>query len=196
MIYMKVRVRFIHILGILHKSLAKVGILAAVAVAFLDRSKFDMPIRVIAKNKKAYFDYEILQSLESGIVLQGSEVKSIRAGRVNLKDSFIKIIRGEAFLFNAHISFLQTTYTHFKPNERRERKLLLHKKEIDKLFGSVSKESLSIVPLNIYFNQKNKIKLCIALVRGKKLHDKRESIKKKMLEREARAHMKSYGKKL
>lgn len=155
-----------------------------------------MQTKLIAKNKKAYFDYEILETLESGIVLQGSEVKSIRAGRVNLKDSFIRIVHGEAFLFNAHISFLEHTYTYFKPNERRERKLLLHKKEIDRLLGSVSKESLSIVPLNIYFNQKNTIKLCIALVRGKKLHDKRESIKKKMLEREARANMKDYGKRI
>lgn len=155
-----------------------------------------MQDRVIAKNKKAYFDYEILESLESGIVLLGSEVKSIRAGRVNLKDSFVRIVRGEAFLFHAHISYLDTTHTHFKPNERRARKLLLHRRELDKLFGSVSKEGLSIVPLSIYLNKRNKIKLSIALVRGKKLYDKRESIKKKMLEREARANMKDYGKKL
>ena len=155
-----------------------------------------MQKKVFAKNKKAYFDYEILQTLESGIVLAGSEVKSIRAGRVNLKDSFVKIIKGEAFLFHAHISFLENTYSYFKPNERAVRKLLLHKKEIDKLFGSVMQQGLGIVPLNIYCNQKNKIKLTIALVRGKKLHDKRESIKKKMLEREARANMKDYGKRL
>lgn len=155
-----------------------------------------MQMRIIAKNKKAYFDYEILESFESGIVLLGSEVKSIRAGKVNLKDSFVKIIKNEAFLFQAHISFLETTHTYYKPDERRARKLLLHRKQIDKLFGSVSKESLSIVPLNIYFNQKNKIKLCIALVKGKHLYDKRESIKRRMLEREARANMKEYGKKL
>ena len=152
--------------------------------------------KVIAKNKKAFFDYEILQTLESGIALLGSEVKSIRAGRVNLKDSFVRIVRGEAFLFNAHISFLETTFTHFKPNERRERKLLLHRSEIDKLFGSVSKEGLSIVPLSMYLNKRNRIKLSIALVRGKKLYDKRESIKKKTHEREARANMKDYGKKI
>ena len=152
--------------------------------------------RMVVKNKKAYFDYHILESFESGIVLLGSEVKSIRAGKINLKDSFVKIIRGEAFLFNAHIAYLETTHTHYKPNERRERKLLLHKKQIDKIFGSVSKESLTIVPLNIYFNQKNRIKLCIALAKGKKLYDKRESIKHKMLEREKRANMKEYGKKL
>lgn len=151
-------------------------------------------MRIIAKNKKAYFDYEILEELESGIVLQGSEVKSIRAGRINLKDSFVRIIKGEAFLFNAHISFLATTNAHFKPNERKERKLLLHKKQIDRLFGAVSKQGLSIVPLNIYFNQRHRIKLKIALVKGKKLHDKREAIKSKMLEREARANMKNYSK--
>lgn len=155
-----------------------------------------MQKRIIANNKKAYFDYEILETLESGIVLAGSEVKSIRAGRVNLKDSFVKIIRGEAFLFNAHISFLEQTFAYFKPNERAPRKLLLHKKEIDKLFGKVSKQSLSIVPLNIYFNQKHRIKLSIALVRGKKLYDKRESLKQKTQEREARANMKNYGKNL
>lgn len=152
--------------------------------------------RLIAKNKKAYFDYEILDEIESGIVLEGSEVKSIRLGKVNLKDSFVKIIKGEAFLCNAHISYLDSTNLYFKPNERRVRKLLLHKKEIDKLFGSVSKERLSIIPLNIYFNQRNRIKLCIALTKGKKLYDKRESIKKTMLEREARARMKDYGKKI
>lgn len=171
------------------------GILAVVVVAFLG-SRYDMQKKIIAKNKKAHFDYEIIDTLESGIVLAGSEVKSIRHGRVNLKDSFIKIIKGEAFLFNTHISFLENTYTYFKPDERAPRKLLLHKKEIDRLFGSVSKQSLSIVPLNIYFNQKNRIKLCIALVKGKKLHDKRESIKKKMLDSEARANMKNYGKNL
>ncbi|RDU58922.1 SsrA-binding protein SmpB [Helicobacter marmotae] len=155
-----------------------------------------MQHKIIAKNKKAYFDYEILETLEAGIVLVGSEVKSIRAGRVNLKDSFVKIIKGEAFLLNAHISFLEHTYAYFKPNERAPRKLLLHKKEIDKLFGKLSQQSLSIVPLNIYCNARNKIKLSIALVQGKKLYDKRQSIKKKMLEREARANMKDYGKKL
>ena len=80
----------------------------------------------IARNKKAYHDYEILEKLEVGIVLQGSEVKAIRQGRVNLKDSFVKIIKGEAFLLNAHISHLSTANPHFTPNERQERKLLLH----------------------------------------------------------------------
>lgn len=149
-------------------------------------------MKVIAKNKKALFDFHILEKFEAGIELRGSEVKSIRAGRVNLKDSFIKIVKGEAFLFNAHISYLETTHSYYKPNERRERRLLLHRKQLDKLFGKVSQEGLTIVPLMLYFNQRNRAKLEIALAKGKNLHDKRESLKKKILEREARSALKDY----
>ncbi|PAF49169.1 SsrA-binding protein [Helicobacter sp. 12S02232-10] len=147
---------------------------------------------IIARNKKAFFDYEILETIEAGISLLGSEVKALRKSRVNLKDSFVKIVRGEAFLFGAHISYLETTNPYYKPNERRERKLLLHRKQIDKLSGKVSIEGLSIVALKIYFNQKNKAKVQIALVKGKNLHDKRESIKKRILDREAQASIKNY----
>lgn len=149
---------------------------------------------IVAKNKKAFFDYEILEKLEAGISLFGSEVKALRQGRVNLKDSFVKIMKAEAFLFGMHISYLDTTNPHYKPNERRERKLLLHRKQIDKLFGQVSLQGLSIVPLKIYFNQKNKAKVEIALVKGKNLHDKRESIKKKILDKEALVSLKNYYK--
>ncbi|MCE3036814.1 SsrA-binding protein SmpB [Helicobacter anatolicus] len=151
-------------------------------------------MNIIARNKKAFFDYEILEAYEAGISLLGSEVKALRKGRANLKDSFIKIIKGEAFVFGMHISFLETTYTYYKPSETRERKLLLHRKQIDKLFGSVMQEGLSLVPLKIYFNARNRAKIEIALVRGKNLHDKRESIKRKMLDREARMNMKNYAK--
>lgn len=149
-------------------------------------------MKIIAKNKKAFFDYHLLERCESGIVLTGAEVKAIRAGRLNLKDSFIKIIKAEAFLFNAHISHLETTHNYYKPNERRERKLLLHRKEIDKLLGKITQEGLTIVPLVIYFNKRNKVKLEIALAKGKNLHDKRETIKKRILDREARADLKNY----
>lgn len=149
-------------------------------------------MKIIAKNKKAFFDYEILEKYEAGIVLSGSEVKSIRAGRVNLKDSFIKIVKSEAFLFHAHISHLQTTHAFFKPNERRERKLLLHRKEIDKLLGKISMEGLTIVPLVLYFNKRNKVKIEIALAKGKNLHDKRETLKRKILDREAQMALKNY----
>lgn len=149
-------------------------------------------MKIIAKNKKAFFDYEILEKYEAGVVLSGSEVKSIRAGRVNLKDSFIKIVKGEAFLFHAHISHLQTTHAFFKPNERRERKLLLHRKEIDKLLGKISQEGLTLVPLVLYFNKRNKVKIEIALAKGKNLHDKRETLKRKILDREAQMALKNY----
>lgn len=144
----------------------------------------------VAKNKKAFFDYEILESLEAGIVLLGSEVKSARAGRVNLKDSFVRIMKEEAFLFNTHFGALEQTNTHFKPDERRVRKLLLHKKQITKLLGSVSVQGLSIVPLSLYFNHKNKLKAQIALVKGKKLYDKRESLKKKQQLKDAQISLK------
>lgn len=149
-------------------------------------------MKIVAKNKKAFFDYEILEKYEAGVVLSGSEVKSIRAGRVNLKDSFIKIVKGEAFLFHAHISHLQTTHAFFKPNERRERKLLLHRKEIDKLLGKISQEGLTLVPLMLYFNKRNKVKIEIALAKGKNLHDKRETLKRKILDREAQMALKNY----
>lgn len=149
-------------------------------------------MKIVAKNKKAFFDYEILEKYEAGVVLSGAEVKSIRAGRANLKDSFIKIVKGEAFLFHAHISHLQTTHAFFKPNERRERKLLLHRKEIDKLLGKITQEGLTLVPLMLYFNKRNRVKIQIALAKGKNLHDKRETLKRKILDREAQMALKNY----
>ncbi|MCD8476816.1 MAG: SsrA-binding protein SmpB [Sulfurospirillum sp.] len=144
----------------------------------------------VARNKKAFHDYEILEKLEAGIVLQGSEVKAIRQGRVNLKDSFVKIIKGEAFLLNAHISHLSTANLNFAPNERAPRKLLLHVKQLRKWDMKVAKDGLTIVPLAIYFNAKNLAKMEIALARGKNEHDKRESLKEKDARREAQTAMK------
>ena len=103
---------------------------------------------------------------------------------------------GEVFVFGMHISFFASTNPHFRPDEKRARKLLLHRKEIDKWHGRVAQDGLSVVPLMIYFNKNNRVKLQIALVRGKKLHDKRESIKKRILDREARASLKDFGKHL
>jgi len=148
--------------------------------------------RVIARNKKAFHDYEILEKFEAGISLKGSEVKAIRQGRVNLKDSFVKIIKGEAYLLNAHISHLNTANPHYRPDERRERKLLLHRKEIDRLLGKISRDGLTLVPLSIYINDKNLIKVQVGLAKGKTLHDKRETLKRKQADREARAAMKKY----
>ncbi|MBD3800118.1 MAG: SsrA-binding protein SmpB [Campylobacterales bacterium] len=146
----------------------------------------------IAKNKKAFHDYEILEKFEAGIVLKGSEVKGIRAGRVNLKDSFVKLVRGEAFLFNAHIGRLETTHHYYGHEERGSRKLLLHKRQIAKLADAVEKEGHTIVPLQMYFNNKNIIKLEIAIARGKKLHDKRADMKERVMKRDIERALKDY----
>lgn len=146
----------------------------------------------IAKNKKAYHDYEILEKFEAGMVLQGSEVKGIRAGRVNLKDSFVKLVKGEAFLFNAHIGRLETTHHYYGHEERGSRKLLLHKKEIAKLADAVEKEGLTVVPLQLYFSSKNIVKIQIAIAKGKKLHDKRADMKEKDMKRDIERALKDY----
>ncbi|ADR18289.1 SsrA-binding protein SmpB [Calditerrivibrio nitroreducens] len=139
-------------------------------------------MKVLTQNRKAYHDYEILETYEVGIVLQGTEVKSCKNGQVNLKDSHIRIVNGEAFLLNAHISpYEQGNYTNHEPT--RTRKLLLHKREINKLAGKVQEKGLTLVPLKMYL-KKNRVKLEIALAKGKKTHDKRDEIKKKDLEKE------------
>ncbi len=144
------------------------------------------------KNKKAFHDYIILDIYEAGIELQGSEVKSIREGRLNLKDSFVRIIKGEVFILNMHISHLSTAHTTYRPEESRDRKLLLHKKEIGKLFEKVTKDGMTIVPLKLYFNSRNLIKLQIATAKGKQLHDKREDMKKKTMLRETQQAIKDW----
>ena len=147
----------------------------------------------ITKNKKAYFDYEIIEKFEAGIALKGSEVKAIRASRVNLKDGFIRIIKNEMWLMNVHISHLETVYVAYKPNERRERKLLMHRKQINKIYSQVMQQGITVVPLSIYINDRNKIKVEVGLARGKNVGDKRQTIKKREADREARAAMKNYS---
>jgi len=125
-------------------------------------------------------------------MLEGSEVKAIREGRVNLKDSFVRIIKGEVFLLNAHISHLSTTHTTYRPDERRARKLLLHSKQIDKMYSKVTKEGITLVALKLYFNDKNMIKVEVATAQGKNLHDKREDLKAKTMKRETEQALKSF----
>jgi len=149
-------------------------------------------MKIVARNKKAFHDYEILDKYEAGIELLGSEVKAIRMGRVNLKDSYVKIKDGEAWWMQGHISNLETTNVHFRHDETRPRKLLLHKKEIGKLAGKISEKGFSIVPIDLHFNHKNKAKLTIAVARGKQLHDKRNALKERTLKREAQSAMKKY----
>ncbi|HIP14872.1 MAG TPA: SsrA-binding protein SmpB [Sulfurimonas autotrophica] len=146
----------------------------------------------IAKNKKAYHDYFIEEKFEAGLVLTGSEVKGIRAHRVNLKDSFIRFVNGEAFLFNAHIGRLETTHHYYGHEERAPRKLLLHKKELQKMQKAVARNGYTIVPLQLYFNNKNIAKLQIAIAKGKLLHDKRNDLKEKDQKRDIQRAMKEY----
>jgi len=146
----------------------------------------------VFKNKKAFHDYTILDTYEAGIVLEGSEVKAAREGRVNLKDSFVRIIKNEVFILNMHISHLSTAHSTYRPNERRDRKLLLHRSEIDKLFSKVTKDGVTIVALKMYFNSKNTLKVQIATAQGKKLHDKREDLKRKSMQRETQIALKNW----
>ena len=135
-------------------------------------------------NRKAYYDYFIEDTLEVGIVLKGTEVKSIRKGNANINDSYAYIKNKEVFLINMFIAPYEQG-NRFNQDERRTRKLLLHKQEIIKLINKLNKEGYTLIPLKLYF-KKDKVKLLIGLSKGKKKYDKREVIKKRDLEREAR----------
>lgn len=140
--------------------------------------------KLICKNKKARFDYEILKTMEAGIVLTGNEIKSIRLGHVNLKDSFAKInINNEVMLSNMFIGNYQLSHIVSKQDERASRKLLLHKYEIRKLKQQINQERLTLVPLSLYFKY-NRVKVELALCRGKRVHDKRQAIKERDVKRE------------
>ena len=144
---------------------------------------------LVADNRKARHDYHILDTWEAGIALLGTEVKSIREGRVNLRDSFARLEKGEVWLHNVHISpYSQRGYAHH--DERRQRKLLLHAHEIRKLAGQVAQKGLTLVPLEMYLT-KGRLKVKLALVRGKQLHDKRETLRRRETERETRAAIKA-----
>src|SRR3990167_8033925 len=137
----------------------------------------------IATNKKAYRDFFLIDPIECGVALSGAEVKSIRAGEVNFKDTFARIDKGELFIYNLHINpYQQASYMNGEPD--RVRKLLLHKKEIEKLTHVVAEKNLMLVPTKIYFNKRGFVKIEVALGRGKKMYDKRESIKKRDIDRE------------
>lgn len=148
--------------------------------------------KVIANNKKAYHDYHIEEKFEAGLVLKGSEIKGIRASRVNLKDSFIRLVKGEAILFNAHIGKLETTHHFYGHEERGDRKLLLHKKEIAKLKKAIERDGYTVVPLQLYLNDRNIAKIQIGIARGKNLHDKREDMKEKDMKRDMQRTLKDY----
>jgi SsrA-binding protein len=140
-------------------------------------------IRVVADNRRARFDYEIIDTFEAGIELVGPEVKSLREGRANIGESYATVKDGELYLVNAYVPEYRQA-NRFNHETRRARKLLLHRRQIDKLAGGVLREGLTIVPLRIYFNKRGRAKVGIALAKGKKLHDKRETIKERSWERE------------
>lgn len=162
-------------------------------VAEYDRGSMagEKPEKLIASNKKAFHEYFILQKVEAGLELTGTEVKSLRDGRAELKDSYVIFKNGEAFLFGAHIA----PYTHGNiqnHDPQRTRKLLLHRREIEKLHSQVQEKGLTIVPLRLYFKG-GRVKAEVGVVRGKKLYDKRETEKRREADREAAVAMKSRG---
>src|ERR671919_612096 len=145
----------------------------------------------IAENRKAFHDYHLLETFEAGVVLLGTEVKAIREGRVNLRDSYARVEDGEVFLYNVTISpYSHRGYADHEP--LRKRKLLLHKQEIRKLIGKTVERGMTLVPVRVYFKN-GRVKVAISLAKGKKTYDKRETIKKRETERETRAALKQRG---
>ena len=148
--------------------------------------------KVIADNRRARFNYEVGETVEAGIVLTGSEVKSLRQGKATIAESYAGPQDGEIWLFNANIPEY-TQASRFNHAPKRPRKLLLHRREINKLVGAVEREGMTLVPLKLYFNEKGRAKLELGLGRGKKLHDKREAEKKRDWERERGRLMRDKG---
>jgi len=147
------------------------------------KSKTEEPGKLLASNRKAFHDYHVEDKIEAGIALLGTEVKALREGHLNLRDSYAAIHEGEVTLHNCHIG----GYSHgnqMNHEPLRPRKLLLHKKEIQRLIGKVQQKGLTLVPLRIYFNARGRVKVELALARGKKSYDRRETIKKREAKRE------------
>ena len=145
--------------------------------------------KTIAENRKARHDYHILDTWEAGVALLGTEVKSIREGRVNLRDSYARVDNGEVWMLNVHIS----PYSHrgsAAHEELRQRKLLLHRDEIRKMVGQVAEKGLTLVPLELYFKS-GRVKVRLGLAKGKQAHDKRETLRRREVDRETRAAVKS-----
>jgi SsrA-binding protein len=154
-----------------------------------DKSERELAKSSIAENRKAFHDYHLLETFEAGVVLLGTEVKAIREGRVNLRDSFARVEEGEVFLYNVNISpYSHRGYADHEPLRRR--KLLLHREEIRKLIGKTVEKGLTLVPIRMYFKD-GRVKIAVSLAKGKKDYDKRETIKRRETDRETRAAIKS-----
>jgi SsrA-binding protein len=150
------------------------------------------PFKIIADNRKARYNYQIGETFEAGVVLTGSEVKSMRAGKASIAEAYAAARGGELWLYNSNISEYKQA-GRFNHLPKRPRKLLLHRRQINKLIGAVEREGMTLVPLKVYFNEKGRVKVELALVRGKKLHDKRETERKRSWERERGRLMRQKG---
>ena len=156
----------------------------------LEKSERELAQDNIAENRKAFHDFHLLESFEAGLVLLGTEVKAIREGRVNLRDSFARVEDGEVFLYNVNISpYSHRGYADHEPLRRR--KLLLHRDEIRKLIGKTVEKGMTLVPVRLYY-KKGRVKVAVSLAKGKKEYDKRETIKRREADRETRAAIKSW----
>lgn len=148
-------------------------------------------MKIIANNRKARHDYHVEEDIEAGIVLKGTEVKSLRRGNCALKDGFVMIEKGEAFLYNVHIAPYEEG-NRFNVNPTRKRKLLLHKREIARLEGKVRVKGNTLIPLQLYFNERSRVKLKVGVAKGLATYDKREKIKKREQDREMQQAMRSH----
>lgn len=148
-------------------------------------------MKIITENKKAFFDYEIIDRIEAGIVLTGDEVKSVRAKHVSLQGSFAQFYRGELMLLNAKITPYSHAYQKTEEQMSRSRKLLLHKRELMRLLGELSKKGITLIPLKIYFNDRNIAKIELGLAKHKKSADKRRDIKERDVRRETARELKN-----
>ncbi len=146
-------------------------------------------MKIAASNKKAYFNYEIVESMEAGIALLGSEVKSVREGRVSLKESYAEIRNGEVFLLHANISPYEPA-NRFNHEPLRERKLLLHRREIKRLIGKIREKGFTLIPTKVILNEKGNVKVELSLAKGKRTYEKKQAIKERELDREMRAELK------
>ena len=155
----------------------------------MEKSERELAKSSVAENRKAHHDYHLLETFEAGVVLLGTEVKAIREGRVNLRDSFARVEDGEIYLYNVNISpYSHRGYADHEPLRRR--KLLLHRDEIRKLIGKTVERGMTLVPVRMYFKN-GRIKVAVSLAKGKKEYDKRETIKRRDVDRETRAAVKS-----
>ena len=155
----------------------------------MDKTERELAKSSIAENRKAFHDFHLLETFEAGVALLGTEVKAIREGRVNLRDSFARVDDGEVYLYNVNISpYSHRGYAEHEPLRRR--KLLLHRDEIRKLVGKTVEKGMTLVPVRMYFKN-GRVKVAVSLAKGKKEYDKRETIKRRETERETRAAIKS-----